>query len=96
MNESTIHPEILARVALRDTRSMVAVLHEIHRTHANYDDGQVGKVIAAFSGEVVAAFREADAIIAELQADRAELMALLVAAQEAAPRKRTPARKRSK
>lgn len=93
MSEQTIHPEILARVALKDTPTMVTVLHEIHRSIANHDEAQVAKVLAAFSGELVSAFREAEAVIAELQGDRAELMALLVAAQEATPLKRRSSRK---
>lgn len=95
MQETTIYPEILARIALKDTPSMVAALHEIHRSHANHDDGQVGKVIAAFSAEVVRAFREATVAIDELLQDRADLMARLVAVQEAAPRKRSTSRKRN-
>lgn len=93
MSEQTIYPEVLARVALRDTPSMVATLHAIHRSIVNHDEAQVGRVLAEFSGELVAAFREAEALIAELQGDRAELVALLVAAQDAAPLKRRSSRK---
>lgn len=93
MSEQTIYPEILARIALKDAPSMVAVLHEIHRSHTNHDDGQVGEVIAAFAAEIVGAFREATVIIDELQQDRADLLARLVAAQEAVPVKRRSSRK---
>ncbi|MGB3426136.1 MAG: hypothetical protein WBF84_12715 [Castellaniella sp.] len=93
--EQTIHPEIeiLARVALKDTPTMVTVLHEIHRSIANHDEGQVARVLAAFAGELVGAFREATMIIDELQKDRAALLEL-VADTDAGPSKRRTTRTR--
>ncbi|MCI2809539.1 hypothetical protein [Eoetvoesiella caeni] len=93
MSEQTIYPEILARIALKDTPSMVTVIHEIHRSLANHDAEQVGKVVAAFSGELVSAFREATVAISELQEGWDDLLTRLAEAESAQP-KRTPSRKR--
>lgn len=93
MSEQTIYPEVLARVALKDSRCMVTVLTEIFRSHTTQDPEHVGEVLGAFAAEVTGAFREATALIAELESVRDELMELLVAAQKEAPLKRRSSRK---